>query len=157
MSSPAPIQSPVGALESARRESQQAAYEQLHATLKELNRIDVPVLNDSHLQTLGIRKLPDIDVDEHAPFDPEPLFFSPYPFSEGEDMPDSVKGALDYPQAWYDDINRAWKEPCERSDCPAELIHYKRHCSCSRYDWVHTMAGENGDGVMGKTNWKYDK
>ncbi|KAK7702281.1 hypothetical protein SLS64_009859 [Diaporthe eres] len=91
MSSPEPIQSPVEALEMARRESQQAAYKQLHATLQELHRLDVPVLDDSHLQALGIRRLPDIDVDEHAP----------------------------------------------------------------RYKWADSMAGEYGDGILGKTKWQY--
>lgn len=152
---PEPIQSPVGALEAARRESQQAAYKQLHATLQELDRLDVPVLEDSHLQALGIRKLPDIDVDEYAPFDPEPLFFRPYPLDDVEDLPGLVTGALDK-DAYYDTLHR-WKKPCEKSYCPGDCIGLDRHCSCSRYDWVHNMAGEYGDGILGKAKWRYMK
>ena len=151
MSSPAPIQSPVEALEMARRESQQAAYKQLHATLRRLDRLDVPVLDDSHLESLGIRKLPDIDVDEHAPFDPEPLFFRPYPLDGVDDLPSFVKDLLQY------ESTREWKKPCTESYCPGEFIAHKRHCSCSRYKWADSMAGEYGDGILGKTKWQYIK
>lgn len=153
MSSPEPIQSPVGAVESARRESQQAAYKQLHATLKELDRLDVPVLEDSHLQALGIRQLPDIDVDEHAPFDPEPLFFRPYPLDDEEDLPGLVNGALS--QNWYDDASRRWEKPCVKSYCPGDNIRNDLHCSCSRYNWVNSIAGRFGRGILGKTKWQF--
>lgn len=149
------MQSPVEALETARRESQQAAYKQLHATLRELDLLDVPVLEDSHLQALGIHKLPDIDVDEHAPFDPEPLFFRPYPLDGVEDLPSFVNGAIDE-DLYYDTLHR-WKKPCEESYCPGDAICLDRHCSCSRYDWVHFTAGEFGDGILGKTKWQYSK
>lgn len=152
MSSPEPIQSPVGALEAARRESQQAAYKQLSATLKELDRLDVPVLDDSLLQALGIRKLPDIDVDEHAPFDPEPLFFRPYPLDEEENLPEFVNDALQ--EGWYD-TDLQWKKPCTKSYCPGALISHGRHCSCGRYLWAKSMAGQFDDGIMGKTKWRY--
>lgn len=154
MSSPAPIQSPVGAVEAARRESQQAAYKQLHATLKELDRLDVPVLENSHLKALGIRKLPDIDVDEYAPFDPEPLFFRPFPIDSEEDLPGFVNDVL--VEGWYD-TDRQWKKPCTESYCPGEYISHRRHCSCSRYSWANSMAGEYGDGILGKTKWHYAK
>lgn len=154
MSSPEPVQSSVGAVEAARRESQQAAYKQLSATLKELDRLDVPVLEDSHLQALGIRKLPDIDVDEHAPFDPEPLFFRPYPLDEEEDLPEFVNNALQ--QGWYD-TDLQWKESCTKSYCPGELISHGRHCSCGRYLWANSMAGQFDDGIMGKTEWRHTK
>lgn len=156
MSSPEPIQSPVEALETARRESQQAAYKQLHATLRELHRLDVPVLEDSHLQALGIRKLPEIDVDEHAPFDPEPLFFRPYPLNGVEDLPGFVNGALDE-DVYYDSLHR-WKKPCVESYCPGELmISNEMHCSCSRYKWAKRVAGQYGDGILAKTKWQYLK
>lgn len=150
---PEPIQSPVGALETARRESQQAAYKQLHATLQELDRLDVPVLEDSHLQALGIRKLPDIDVDEYAPFDPEPLFFSPYPVDGVEDLPAFVNGARRY----VEDASRRWKKPCVKSHCPGENINLNMHCSCSRFGWVCRVAGTYRDGILGKSKWQYLK
>ncbi|KAK7708175.1 hypothetical protein SLS63_013589 [Diaporthe eres] len=155
MSSPEPIQSPVEALEMARRESQQAAYKQLHATLQELHRLDVPVLDDSHLQALGIRRLPDIDVDEHAPFDSEPLFFRPYPLDGVDDLPGFVDDVLIHKDIY--DTSSQWKKPCTESYCPGELISHKRHCSCSRYKWADSMAGEYGDGILGKTRWHYVK
>lgn len=155
MSSPAPIQSPVEALEAARRDSQQAAYKQLHATLRELDRLDVPVLEDSHLQALGIRKLPDIDVDEHAPFDTEPLFFRPYGLDGVDNLQEFVNGAIDE-DLYYDNLRR-WKKPCAKSYCPGELISHDMHCSCSRYNWVHYMAGAFGDGILAKTKWQYLK
>lgn len=155
MSSPEPIQSPVEALETARRESQQAAYKQLYATLRELDRLDVPVLEESHLQALGIRKLPDIDVDEHAPFDPEPLYFSPYPLDGVEDLPDLVNGAINE-DLYYDTLQR-WKRPCAESYCPGDLISHNMHCSCSRFKWAHYMSGAFGDGILGKTKWQYSR
>lgn len=154
MSSPAPIQSPVRAIESARRESQQAAYKQLHATLKKLDRLDIPVLEDSHLQTLGICKLPDIDVDEHAPVDSEPLFFHPFPLDSKEDLPGFVNDMVLHGE--YDSA-RQWKKPCTESYCPGELISRNRHCSCSRYFWADSMAGDLGDGILGMTKWQYGK
>ena len=155
MSLPAPIQSPVGAVETARRESQQAAYKQLHATLQELDRLDVPVLEDSHLQALGIRKLPDIDVDEHALFDLEPLFFRPYPLDDDEDLPGLVNGSLSLDLC--DDASTRWKSPCVESYCPGDNIGLDMHCSCSRYDWAHHIAGQYGSGILGKTKWQYLK
>lgn len=155
MSSPAPVQSPLEALEAARRDSQQAAYKELHATLRELDRLDVPVLEDSHLQALGIRKLPDIDVDEHAPFDPEPLFFRPYPLDGEDDLPVLVNSALR--ENARDDSLRTWKKPCDESYCPGDLISLSMHCSCSRYKWVHRKAGAFGDGILAKTKWQYLK
>lgn len=154
MSSPEPIQSPVEALETARRESQQAAYKQLHATLQELNRLDVPVLEDSHLQALGIHKLPDIDVDEHAPFDAEPLFFRPYPIDGVEDPPALVNGALRYGS---EDALSRWEKPCAESYCPGDLIGLDMHCSCSRYCWARCVAGKYGDGILGESKWQYLK
>ncbi|KAL2289347.1 hypothetical protein FJTKL_02349 [Diaporthe vaccinii] len=153
MSSPESVQSPVEALETARRESQQAAYKQLHATLRELDRLDVPVLDDSHLQDLGILKLPDIDVDEHAPFDPEPLFFRPYPLDGVEDLPGLVKGAIK--EDFLCDTLQRWKKPCAESYCPGDLMCQNMHCSCSRYKWAHYMSGAFGDGILGKTKWQY--
>ena len=153
MSSPEPIQSPVGAVETARRESQQAAYNQLHATLKELDRLDVPVLEDSHLQALGIRKLPDIDVDEHAPFDPEPLFFRPFPLDDEQDLPGFVNGALS--EDWYDEASRRWEKSCVKPYCPGDNIELDMHCSCSRYDWAKSIAGRFGGGILGKTKWQF--
>lgn len=153
---PEPIRSPVGALETARRESQQAAYKQLHATLQELDRLDVPVLEDSHLHALGIRKLPDIDVDEYAPFDPEPLFFSPYPLNGAEDVSGLVTDALNE-EPTYNIGTRPWKKPCEKAYCPGDCIGLDRHCSCSRYQWVYEMAGAYENGLLGKTKWQYMK
>jgi hypothetical protein len=154
MSSPeAPaVQSPSGAVATARRESQKAAYEQLQATLKELDRLDVPVLDDSHLQALGIRKLPDIDVDGHAPFDPEPLFFRPYPLDDGEDLPSLVNGAHSLWQ--LDGALWHWEKPCQRSYCPGEHIDQDLHCSCRRYSWMDAMAGQYDHGILAKTKWQ---
>lgn len=152
MSPPAPIQSPVGAIEAARRESQQAAYKQLCATLKKLNRLYyVPVLEDWQLQSLGIRKLPDIDVDEHAPFDPEPLFFRPFPIDDEEDVPGFVHSTI-HPLS-NEVASRQWKKPCVKSDCPGGTIFMGDHCSCKRYQWAYTVAGRCGQGIFGKTQW----
>lgn len=154
MSSPASIPSPVESLETTRRDSQQAAYKQLHATLQELDHLDVPVLDDSYLETLGIRKLPDIDVDEHAPFDPEPLFFRPYPLDDVDDLPGLVDDALEKPLF---DIEDPWRTSCTESYCPGENIAHGFHCSCKRYKWVASKAGKLGDGLLGKTKWQYVK
>lgn len=154
MSSPAPIQSPVCDIESARRESQKAAYKQLHATLKKLDRLDIPVLEDSHLQSLGVRKLPDIDVDEHAPVDSEPLFFHPFPLDRKEDLPGFVNDMVLHGEY---DSDRQWKKPCTESYCPGELISHSHHCSCSRYLWANSMAGDLGDGILGMTKWRWGR
>lgn len=153
MPSPEATQSPVEALETARRESQQAAYKQLHAMLRKLDRLDIPVLEDSHLQALGIRKLPDIDVDEHAPFDPEPLYFRPYPLDGVDDLPKFIDDVLIHKDIY--DTSSQWKKPCMESYCPGEHIPHGFHCSCKRYKWAASKAGKYGDGILGKTKWQY--
>ncbi len=63
-------------------------------------------MEDDELASFSIRKLSPIDVDETAPFDPDPLFFQPYPLHDKVDfrtaLVQGVKETDPYPlEKWF--------------------------------------------------------
>lgn len=137
------------ALEDARREKREEQSDQLSDLLTHIwNLVDddrEPALTDEQLQALSIRKGAPLDVDQAAPFDPEPLFFSPYPIEEGQDVRSVMLNAM--PDLglskWYDD--------CTREDCQLT------RCAKWRYAWVLSLVGGlhyfPGHGPVGKSVW----
>lgn len=140
----------VASIETSRRESQRVAFKLLAVTKLDIDELEVPSLSDSHLERLNIRKLPEIDVDETAPFDPEPLFFRPFPLDGIDDLPKFMHGAL---HEGFADTSDEWKKPCEEPWCPGFGNSSGFDCSSKRFKWIHATAGRYWDGILGKTRW----
>lgn len=84
-------------------------------------------LNAVELEALGIRKLQDIDVDEMAPFDPEPLFFQPWSSDETVDFPTLARQAMGDHEYTH---RSGWKAACSESSCTGWCDDY--HVESSR-------------------------
>lgn len=93
-----------------------------------------PTLTSQELETLGIRKLPALDVDESSPVDQGPLFFRPFRADAVEDFPAWVHSLLRV------DLTKGsmkWQSVCRDQSCPASQMIKppESHCSITRLSW----------------------
>ncbi|KAI3393140.1 hypothetical protein diail_4708 [Diaporthe ilicicola] len=137
------------ALEDARKERREEESVQLYELLMHIwELVDdsrEPALTDEQLKALSIRKGAPLDVDQDAPFDPEPLFFPPLPIEEGQDVRSVMLDAVS-----KFGLSR-WHANCTRTDC--QLLR----CAEWRYHWVLSLVGGldyfPGFGLLGKSKW----
>lgn len=156
---------PVEACVPTQREMQMCAWKHLAAIKAEIyhpftdqGRV---TLEEDHLASLGIRKMSALDVDENAPFDPEPLFFQPYSLDGVDDFPAFVHGLLA-----FDHTQRgcAWKPECEMEDCSSAEINGGSgigHHSLDRLYWFLGVLRSywhcRDTGILEeRTSWEYD-
>ena len=106
----------------------------------EILSLDPAVFNDDQLASLAIRKLSPIDVDGSAPFDPDPLFFLPYPMEDGQDFRSMAL-------APFQGLEHEWLEMCKDGECDG--------CSCGRWRmrWADDTLGTFGEGLRENTEW----
>lgn len=129
-----------------------------HPQYYQLGRISI---DDDELASLGIRKMSALDVDETAPFDPEPLFFRPCPVDEGEDFPALVHGSLrhDRTQVVSKYNTSAWKPECqlEEQKCSPDGINKVfGHHSLDRVQWFMAALQFVESGILEERSpWKY--
>lgn len=111
-----------------------------------------PTLSDHELKALGIQKLPAIDLDETAPFDPEPLFFSPYPIDEVDDFPVLVQKSMG--DRRYSEGHDDWEPACTDSSCPGWCMGPTSD-DTQRLRWFNrTMCPSyRGKGILSRTDW----
>lgn len=103
-----------------------------------MNDLRQTALDDDQLETLLIRKLPAIDVDEIAPFDLDPLFIRPYPLADdARDFPPVVAQALA-------DGQPRWKSLCNQDNCS------KDECASRRSRWFVDSFGTCREGIKEK-------
>lgn len=125
----------------ARRLLQEHQLEQLGSLLDSVNALRKTALDDDELETLLIRKLPAIDVDEIAPFDLDPLFIRPYPLAdEAQDFAAIVAEALE-------DDEPKWRSLCDQDKCE----YYE--CASRRSNWFVQSFGIFGEGIRENTEW----
>jgi hypothetical protein len=125
----------------ARQLLQELHLEQLGWLFDGVNVLRQTALDDDQLETLLIRKLPAIDVDEIAPFDPDPLFIRPYPLADdARDFPTVVAQALL-------DGQPRWNSPCDQDNCSDDL------CASRRAEWFIDSFGTCGEGIRENTQW----
>lgn len=127
-----------------RRLLQQGQFDHLAWLLDEVHALRQIGLDDDQLELLSIRKLPAIDVDEVAVFDPEPLFLQPYRLdNDALDFPTVVADAL------YDDAKpKKWTKSCTRDKCNSYS------CANWRSTWVVESFGDFGEGIRENTEWE---
>ncbi|KAK3934451.1 hypothetical protein QBC46DRAFT_76782 [Diplogelasinospora grovesii] len=127
----------------ARRELQKQWLLQLCQLQNDIDDLRQAVLDDGQLESLCIRKLPPLDVDGTAPFDPEPNFFRPYPLDDNQDFPTVVNQHLDGQEG------KIWRNGCkydEYDDCP------DWHCADFRAIWFKESLGLD-DGILEQMGW----
>jgi len=125
----------------ARQLLQELHLEQLGWLFDGVNVLRQTALDDDQLETLLIRKLPAIDVDEIAPFDPDPLFIHPYPLADDDrDFPTVVAQALE-------DGQPRWKSLCDQDSCNSDV------CASRRSTWFVDSFGTCGEGIRENTIW----
>lgn len=125
----------------ARQLLQELHLEQLGWLFDGVNDLRQTALDDDQLDSLLIRKLPDIDVDEIAPFDLDPLFIRPYPLADdARDFPTVVAQALE-------DGRPRWEALCDQENCSYD------ECASRRAKWFMESFGVRGEGIRENTEW----
>ena len=125
-----------------RRFIQKAQLEELEKLKKQLYTLRQPVFDDTELENLSIRKLPALDTDETAPLDLEPLFFQPYPVSDGDDFQSLAQEALE-------DEEPRWMNMCNEQGCTS------RQCGIWKERWASRTLGSFGTGIRMNTEWDW--
>ena len=107
-----------------------------------------PRMFDDELESLSIRKLSPLDIDEEQPLDLEPIFFRPYPLPPDIDIRTLVKNTPP------EHLRPQWVN-CQKFD-------RKRWCgdtSCAFFQmqWINRAVGNDWRGLLSETPWTEDR
>lgn len=115
-----------------------------------------PTVSVEELTAGDIRKLPELDVDGVYPFDPDPLFFSPWPSQDEVDFPALVHTAVDERDRGPD---QKWTTACTESTCMGGGRCHEYHrmwSSVRRIEWFKASLSPSSyryTGIIKQTDW----